>query len=215
METLARVGGTKGAQGGRSGTERPGTERPGVRPQESAWAGLEELREPLRSCLSRRCQDANEVEDLIQETFLRAARYRSGRRRVRCLRSWTLRIALNVLSDARRRGAGQALPVDPELLEVPVEDADPPADGYRLGSWCLDAEAARVLLARTLAEAEERDRAILDSFYLAPGGARCAAERCGIPQRLVKIRLFRARRRLRRALRRQVARGERWGALAS
>jgi RNA polymerase sigma factor (sigma-70 family) len=182
----------------------------------SVWEGLEELREGLRVLLLRHSSDENEVEDVIQETFLRAARYRRGHQ-VKCLRPWVMRIALNVLADTRRRivrteARRDALDVD----ETPARPAPSAADDFfRLDAHWLDGEAAQDLVGRTLGRLREPDQRLLDSFY---GGGRkteTTAEECGLPRRVVKVRLYRARQRLLHLLRRRVAQELRAGRLAS
>lgn len=172
------------------------------RPDASAWDGLEDMRDALRAFLARQCVDENDVEDVIQETFLRAARYRRAHR-VQNLRPWAMRIALNVLADAKRR-AGRTQPIEPE-----EEAFDPPAPapvlpedtGYRVGSLWLDGESARELLLRTLGGLRREDRGLLDAYYGGGLETRTAARECGIPPPLVKVRLYRARQRLLGALR--------------
>ena len=115
--------------------------------EESAWDGLEEMRDSLRAFLVRHCTDENDIEDVIQETFLRAARYRR-RRPVQCLRPWAMRIALNVLADARRRVVRtQAHPqTSDELAFDPPAPPEPrPAAecAYRVGQQWLDAYLSR------------------------------------------------------------------------
>jgi RNA polymerase sigma-70 factor (ECF subfamily) len=175
------------------------------------WTCLEGLREGLRSLLVRHCRDESEVEDVIQETFLRAYRYRHGLAREVRLRSWTMRIALNVLSDARRRASrvrcaapGESLW---EELEAPQEDAaaDEGDGTYRLGEWELGKEAALEHVSRALSALRLEDRRVLDSFYRGSQSCRTTGQECGIPRHLVKIRLFRARRRLLKGLRRNLA----------
>lgn len=181
-----------------------------------AWDGLEEMREGLRAFLVRHCSDENDIEDVIQETFLRAAHYRK-RRRVQCLRSWTMRIALNVLADCRRRGVRtQAQPRADEPCE-PVARVEPQlADSaFRVGSAWLDGEVARELVLHTLARLQRPDRRLLDCYYGGEQKTRVAALECGLPQRVIKVRLYRARQRLLRALRHRLAVDPRWGAMAS
>ncbi len=190
----------------------------GAGAEPEAWHGLEELRGALRAFLARHCSDENELEDVIQETYLRAARYRSSLTGLQRLRPWTMRIALNVLSDWRRRSARATYaPLEDAVFEIPIVEGgvEDGAPSYRVGRWALDREVALEHLARALSTLREDDRLVLDSYY---GGERCSratALACGIPRHLVKIRLYRARQRLLRALRHRVAVEEGWGAFVS
>jgi RNA polymerase sigma factor (sigma-70 family) len=171
-------------------------------PVAGAWEGLEEMRDGLRTFLARQCQDENDVEDVIQETFLRAARYRRAHR-VKSLRPWTMRIALNVLADSKRRIVRtQAEPAAGEPFDPPARVEPTPGDScYRIGGTWLDGESARELVLRALGRMRDSDRALLDSYYGGELRTRAAAEECGIARRLVKVRLYRARQRLLLALR--------------
>jgi RNA polymerase sigma factor (sigma-70 family) len=186
------------------------------RPDAEVWAGLEEMRDGLRTFLVRQCSDENDVEDVIQETFLRAARYRRGHH-VKSLRPWAMRIALNVLADAKRRGVRtQADPKSSETFDPPARHEASPADSsYRVGEVWLDGESARELVQRTLGRLREKDRAVLDSYYGGELETRVVSEECGIPRRLVKVRLYRARQRLLFLLRRRAAREACWKLRAS
>lgn len=183
----------------------------------TAWEGLEDLRVGLRAFLSRHCPDENDVEDVVQETFLRAAHYRK-RRSVHCLRSWVVRIALNVLADAKRRGVrtqAQVQESGDEPSEPSVVAEARPEPLFRVGELLLDGETARELVLGTLGHLAQPDRRLLDSFY--GGGQRTAqaAQECGLPQRVVKVRLYRARQRLLRALRHRISLDPRWSRMAS
>lgn len=174
----------------------------GSRLDASAWEGLEDMRDALQAFLARHCADENDIEDVIQETFLRAARYRRAHC-VQSLRPWAMRIALNVLADVKRR-AGRMQGPDPD-----EEGFDPPAPpptlqedgGYRVGALWLDGESARELLLRALGGLREQDRGLLDSYYGGELETLVTAHECGIPRPLVKVRLYRARQRLLGALR--------------
>ncbi len=172
----------------------------------AAWEGLEEMRDGLRTFLARQCADENDVEDVIQETFLRAARYRRAHR-VTSLRPWAMRIALNVLADSKRRGVRtQAEPRASEPFDPPARPTSTLADSaFRVGEVWLDGESARDLVLRTLGRLRQRDRALLDSYYGGELQTRVVAEECGLAQRLVKVRLYRARQRLLFALRQRAA----------
>lgn len=172
------------------------------------WTGLEDLRPDLRSFLARRCADENELEDVIQETYLRAVRYRTGGRPVRKFRSWILSIARNVLLDRlRRQERFQSLSDQDVELEWRDEGSDegPDKEFYRLDRWTLDRESAIRHLGEALGYLREADRCVLSSFYGGGENSQATASKCGIPEHLVKIRLFRARRRLSKALRRRLA----------
>ena len=189
------------------------------------WSGLDELRDPLRGLLGRHCRDLNEIDDVIQETLLRAARYRTSRRDVRSLRAWTMRIALNVLSDSKRAGQRYVQVTDQEsLLELLEEQQrvestyaealhecevlssgnalEPP---WKFEQHVVEKEEALDYLATAKRELRAEDRRLLDSFYGGASSCRETAIECGVPRHLVKVRLFRARRRLLRALRRRMA----------
>lgn len=174
------------------------------------WSGLEELRGELETYLARRCRDANEVDDVVQETFLRAARYRRGLAEPQRLRAWVLRIASNVYRDRCRREA--LLPRlgawEEALGRVEGREDDPAEheasvciEGRLIGRADMVAE-----LSGAVARLSDGDRALLDSYY--GGGESCSrtGDECGIQPDLVKVRLFRARRRLLAALRRRLAR---------
>ena len=178
-----------------------------------AWEGLEELRPALRDGLSRRCRDESEVDDVIQETFLRAARYRSSAQDVRNLKAWVMRIALNVLADCVRRETRlQRAPMGEELLDaLPCqrvsEEPGPSAFEVRCGNWLLDEERALDFLSGALVGLRPEERRLLDSFYRERRDGQETALRCAIPRHLVKVRLFRTRRRLKRLLHRHASTG--------
>lgn len=172
------------------------------------WHGLEELRGVLRAVLARHCQDEAEAEDVIQETYLRAARYRGNLTETGRLRSWTTRIAMNVLADAKRRGA-RHVPTSPEDVALEIGAGERPSaerDGtFRVGRWELDKESLLLVMAQALRHLGREDRRVLDSFYRGAQSCRETAAECDIPAHLVKIRLFRARKRLLRAIRARLA----------
>ena len=171
-----------------------------------SWAGLVELERELRAFLGRRCRDESELDDVVQETFLRAARFRASVHDTRNLRGWTLRIGGNVLRDRQRRESRlprQAAPggLDLELLGDPREAlARDPERAVRVGDrWVASDDAVEVLRA-ALARLGEHDRAVLAAYYGRGASTAEIALELGLPRELVKVRLFRARRRLLRRL---------------
>lgn len=71
------------------------------------WDGLEQFIPALRKELERRSRRSDEVDDLLQETLLRAARFRRRLRDPRNLRGWLRQIARSVLSERLRTQSRQ------------------------------------------------------------------------------------------------------------
>jgi RNA polymerase sigma-70 factor (ECF subfamily) len=93
---------------------------------------------PVARFLSGAGADAGDVDDLVQETFIRAFRSLHGWRGEAAFRSWLLSIASNLLKDQFRKHRGRTI--------VAIEDSDlPAADDPEMA---LDAtEAERRLVA--------------------------------------------------------------------
>lgn len=160
----------------------------------------------LRSFLARRCRDESELDDVVQETFLRAARFRGTVHDTRNLRGWTLRIGGNVLRDRQRRESRlprQAVAggLDLESLGDPREERLEDEEWVvRVGGrWVERCEAVRALHS-ALADLVAHDRAVLEAYYARGHSTPRIAAELGLPRELVKVRLFRARRRLLRRL---------------
>lgn len=179
------------------------------------WRGLEELRPALRTYLKRRCRDPFELEDVVQETLLRAARYRTSLEDSRRLRGWTLRIAINVLRDRLRREARRSRLEQGDERLAQIESREPipgeEAEDARilLGAHSIGRREALMHLCQAVEELRPVDRAVLRSYYAGSQCCQVTAHECGIPTDLVKLRLFRARRRLVRAMKRRAALAER------
>jgi RNA polymerase sigma factor (sigma-70 family) len=156
--------------------------------------------------LLRRCQDENTIDDVIQETLMRAARYRGGLSSSDRLGSWVTRIAGNVFRDHTRIARrGPSVGHEEEVFDL-LESRDPrPGEvatdgGYHIGARYVERRVLAEHLAAAFAELIVRDRVVLSEYYGGCGDALATATRCGISPGLVKVRLFRARRRLERAL---------------
>jgi len=173
----------------------------------TSWNGLCDLRPLVVGYLRRFLRDDAEIEDTAQETLLRAARFRLHLADSNRLRTWILRIALNVLRDRRRRE--RRLPraeTDEDFLlaiegreEVPGETTD---DAWIvLSGISVDRRAAIEHLDAAITSLDATDRGILACGYtgrtsMAQIGAVCEGPRVAAS----KHRVFRARRRLTRAL---------------
>ncbi|MDE0895135.1 MAG: RNA polymerase sigma factor [Planctomycetota bacterium] len=174
----------------------------------SAWNDLDGEIPVLRRFLQSRCRDDFEADDVIQETLMRAARYR---RHLHCktkLRSWILRISLNVLSDRIRceTRLGRRLANDEStMFDVPCPDLVPLDPTIEVDGHASPTENVMGLIDDALSRLRNRDRALISDYYGGAMSCRETAEHCEVPVDLVKVRLFRARKRLREIVRGELA----------
>lgn len=135
--------------------------------------------------------ESAEAEDLAQEALLRGAQRQAAGEVLSSPQGWLLVVARNLGRDLHRRRERMAL----ESLEAAGhepcvgEGPEPPAHGLPLES-----------LHRAFLELAPHDQLVLTAWTLHEGEARQVADDLGVKRELVKVRLFRARRRLRRAL---------------
>lgn len=176
-----------------------------ARAADSIWSGLEELREGLRGYLGRQCSDEHELDDAVQETLLRAARYR-GLQEVQCLRGWVLRIGRNVIADGRRRRfrAAQSAHAGEELEEL-AQTPEPAEEGLHCAGAWFDRDSARGLVELGLGRLPRQDHALLWGVYGRALRLEGAARDAGVPFHLARVRLYRARRKLRAVVTREVS----------
>ena len=172
-----------------------------------AWRGVDGLPDYLRRVLASRCRDESELEDVVQEACVRAARYRASLADEDRLRPWAARIALNVLkSRARRLQDARQRPLEEgeeEALAQPEREPHAP-DAFRAGPWVVDREEALEHLRLAMAGMRDDDRRLLSAFYGGGESCRLAARVCELTPGLAKVRLFRARQRLQRLVRRRI-----------
>ncbi len=146
---------------------------------------------PLRALLLRYgCVPASDVDDLVQEAFLRSfealARYEDRGH----LRTWLFRIAINAARDARRRSGLVVTQADVRALaDLPDFSGDP----ARLALEQLDGAVLGAAVAR-LPESQ-REALVLRFYADLPLGE--IARIAGCPEGTVKSRLHYALRKLR------------------
>jgi RNA polymerase sigma-70 factor (ECF subfamily) len=176
-------------------------------PGAALWTGIAEHEPAVRAFLARRCRNQAELDDVVQETLLRAARYRSGLTDGSRLRGWLLRIARNCLKDhVRRERRLPCVNLPDPLEEIESREPDPgaPAEQLSVGrnGEVIEKDDAITELGRVLVGMQALDQRVLRSYYGRSRPPCCAvvARECDIPRDLVKVRLFRARRRLLRTL---------------
>lgn len=185
-----------------------------MREAELEWHGVEGLPGYLRRVLGARCRDENELDDVVQETCVRAARYRGSLSAEARLKPWAARIALNVLRSQARRGQDarvRALEHDEEDLLACPGSLGPEVLVFRAGPWSVDYEEALVHLRLALGRLRSPDRRLLAVYYGGDESCRRAARACRLTPDVAKVRLFRARQRLQRLMRQSISRsGAAW-----
>ena len=167
----------------------------------SSWKGLDGEIPVLRRFLSTRCRDDFESDDVIQETLLRAARFRRHLHNREKMRAWILSIARNVLSDRfrRERRLGRAIAGDDSLaVEVACPSSVPEVQTIIVDGVSSPTDEVLCLLDVALEKLKQRDRDVLSTYYGGAMSCRETAKTCDLPVDLVKVRLFRARNRLRK-----------------
>lgn len=179
---------------------------------DSSWLGLDELRHELRRRIVRRCPVHVDADEVVQETLVRAARFRDTLQSPERLSGWVTRIAWNVLRERRRRAAREhdLRTHDFELESAPAAEGEP--YGLDDSDALVDLEGVRVtrglalrMLEQEFAALATGDRRVLGTYYWEAASCRDTAQVCGVKRELVKTRLFRARRRLLRAMRRRLS----------
>ena len=180
-------------------------------PSTGTWDGLDALRTDLRRSLKRFGLCRSELDDVVQDALLRAARYRHRLADDERLRPWVTRIAVNVMRDRMRRGLRLPVIEAPHEVFALIEGREEiPGDGPEddwLESNGAVYERARLLqhLGRALDELPPSDRRVLERWYACPDDESAASRVCERSPTLAKVHVFRARSRLVRALRKRFA----------
>ncbi|HEY0966459.1 MAG TPA: RNA polymerase sigma factor [Opitutaceae bacterium] len=148
--------------------------------------------------LWRFARNASDLEDLVQETFLRLVRSLHTWRADRPFRHWITRIAANVGRDfyrrqsVRRRWTSEPLPAGENGAALTPEAIDPGADPA--------ARAAANELKELLATLPADDRTLLTLHHLEGWDLKHIANQFGWTVTATKLRAWRARNRLRALL---------------
>ncbi len=128
------------------------------------------------------CGDRSMAEDLVQETFLRAWRFRDALRDKRKVKAWLITTLRRERARLFERYQPQFVDLEPEQLAAPRATSDNGLESWELG--------------RAIARLPEilRDPLVLQVVFGCSGLE--IAEMLGVPRSTVNTRLFRARRRL-------------------
>ena len=142
--------------------------------------------------------DAGRAEDLAQDVFLRVWRKLDSFRLSEPLRPWLMRLARNVCINALKRKRVRTL-----SLDATADDEgrvwEPPADGPAAPDLAETHELAAILEA-AIAGLPHVYRVVVTLRHVEGLAYGEIAQSLGLPLGTVKVRLFRARERLRRML---------------
>ena len=134
-----------------------------------------ELQSALHGFFSRRVA-ADDVDDLLQECFLKVSQGLSALRDPERLGAWVFQIARNLVTDHRRRQRGEET-IDGD----PTAETDEPDLNVRVGGWLASMiEQLPASYAEVLRESELRDiphREIADHLGLSISGVKSRVQR--------------------------------------
>lgn len=145
--------------------------------------------------------DAQDAEDVLQETFIKALRALPSFEGRSSLSTWLYRIAVNeALMMVRRRKQ------DPHMVELEKEDEEGQAEPVEIVDWCCLPEGellnteSRKFLDKAIDQLSPALRAVFILRDMQGLSVRETAEALGIAEPAVKTRLLRARLKLREEL---------------
>lgn len=163
--------------------------------------------------LKRHCHDEHLAEDLAHDALLRAVRHAPSIGRVRCLGAWLQQIAANVHRDHIRKQSRYAdtAAANDSLDALSSRETSPAHSDRDQTVFCvaethISADELFDEVGAVLPALPERDRRMLSAYYLQGDSLRETAERNEVTADLVKVWLFRARRRLEAAVESRLAR---------
>jgi RNA polymerase sigma-70 factor (ECF subfamily) len=148
----------------------------------------------IRDELSSIVRSPHVGADLAQEAYFRALRSLGRHSRPPNMCAWLRAIARNVARDYFKR-LGSLVPIAPRECDQIVDDRETEATPEAM-PWGIDSAA----LADALKALPRRSRALIIGFYFEGKGCDALAAQLGVSSNVVKVRLHRARKKLRRRL---------------
>ena len=140
--------------------------------------------------VSRYVRFEEEARDLTQEVFLKAYENIEKFRGEAKVSSWLYRIAYNLSMNWSERRAGR----ETQLDDVLADNLPAPADA---SEELLEQQRQLALVKEALAGMPEKYRTVIDLYYFKERSYQEIADALAIPINTVKIRLLRAKERLR------------------
>ena len=173
-------------------------------PHKKSVEELAKFGEEMERFLLKRTRDRETCRDIAQESLLRLLRYEASEGAVENRRAWLYRIARNLLIDEFRKKSPSQLGLEVQE-KICIQPKQWKGERYEEPRWTLaETEFDRSEVVGILPKAYEQlplsEQLYLDSRFI--GGMRCReiADLEGISTSHARVRLFRARRRLRELL---------------
>ena len=141
--------------------------------------------------------DREDVDDVVQEAFIKAYRGLGGFRGDAKFSTWLYRIARNEAINASKRRTFETRPIDDVVLEAP--SGSRPDESYAR-------RAEQVDLDRHLAQLDEKYRTALELRYMGDKSYAEISETMDLPVGTVKTYIHRAKIELKRRMTRATAR---------
>ncbi len=162
--------------------------------------GLETWIEEVRLFLLKRMGDARLAADLAQEAGTRLLRELQKGKSLHAPRAWLFRAARNLAVDEVRRRAPAALGLEWQSRIVDPRSCFEDEASFQVGEGRIDRSDLMAVLPSALDALPARDRGYLESIYLHGGHCTQIAQDEQISLDAARVRLHRARRRLRTQL---------------
>jgi RNA polymerase sigma-70 factor (ECF subfamily) len=153
-------------------------------------------KKPLSHLISKMVRNTDDVEDIVQETFIRAYNNLRYYKKEFAFHSWLFKIASNLCIDFLRKRRVQTISIEQPFPRSESENQmDFPALGDEADKMILDEEQRQSLNA-ALSFLPEKYRIVIELRHFEELEYNEIAERLGIPVGTVKAHLFRARKAL-------------------
>jgi RNA polymerase sigma-70 factor (ECF subfamily) len=153
-----------------------------------------EFHRRLRAFVSRRVRNSGDVEDIVQETFLRIHRHLGEVRGADRLAAWVFQVARSAIVDhfRRQRPPGEVLREEHEVAATP--------DAVGSSGSASEFEELAACLAPIIESLPPADREAIDLSEIKGLTQRAASTRVGVTLSGMKSRVQRARRKLKAML---------------
>jgi RNA polymerase sigma-70 factor (ECF subfamily) len=162
-------------------------------PTADSVAVYAEFQRRLRAFISRRVRNSADVEDILQDTFLRIHRHLAQVRAPERLSAWVFQVARSAMIDHHRRRRPQEVPREDH--EASTAAAAPPVPGSP-----SELEELAACLAPMIESLPALDREAVDLSEIRGLTQREASVRAGVTLSGMKSRVQRARRKLKAML---------------